>query len=116
LASFLTSFVMWRKCSLKSSMGLMWTPSILYDLFGGRYFMWVPSTNVIELICSCSVVWFLWLRGLPSPQSDPVASHFEISSWSPVYWLKRCSFLSCILRSWMEPAVKLMSSAYPWSS
>ncbi len=80
LASFLTSLVMRRKCSLKSSMGLMWTPSILYDLFGGRYFMWVPSVNVIELICSCSVVWFLWLRGSPSPQSDPVASHFEVSS------------------------------------
>jgi hypothetical protein len=38
LASFMTSFVMWRKCSLKSSMGLMWTPGILYDFFGGRYF------------------------------------------------------------------------------
>ncbi len=38
LASFMTSFVMWRKCSLKSSMGLMWTPDILYDFFGGRYF------------------------------------------------------------------------------
>jgi hypothetical protein len=63
----LTSFVMWRKCSLKSSMGLMCTLSISYDLFGGRYFMWVPYTNVIELICSCSVVCFLWLRGLPSP-------------------------------------------------
>ena len=37
LASFLTSLVMWRKCSLKSNMGLMWTPSILYDLLGGRY-------------------------------------------------------------------------------
>jgi hypothetical protein len=56
LASFLTSLVMWRKCSRKSNMGLMWTPSILYDLFGGRYLMWVPSANVIELICSCSMV------------------------------------------------------------
>jgi hypothetical protein len=85
LANFLTSLMMWRKYSLKSNMGLMWTPSILYGLFGGRYLMCVPSANVIELICSCSVVWFLWLRGLPSPQSDPVASHFEVSSWSPVY-------------------------------
>ena len=34
LASFLTSLVMRRKCSLKSNMGLMWTPSMLYDLFG----------------------------------------------------------------------------------
>jgi len=74
------SLVMWRKCSLKFSMGLMWTPSILHDLFGGRYFMWVPSANVIEFICTCSVVWVLWLRRLPSPQSDPVASHFEVSS------------------------------------
>jgi hypothetical protein len=50
LARFSTSLVMWRKCYLKSSMGLMWTPSILYDLFGGRYLMWVPSVNVIDLI------------------------------------------------------------------
>ena len=78
--------------------------------------MWVPSANVIEFICSCTVVWFLWLKRLPSPQSDPVASHFEFSSWSPVDWLKRCSFSSCILRSWMDPAVMLMSSSYPWSS
>ena len=28
LTSFLTSLVMWRKCSLKSSIGLMWNPSI----------------------------------------------------------------------------------------
>ena len=28
LTSFLASLVMWRKCSLKSSMGLMWNPSI----------------------------------------------------------------------------------------
>ena len=33
LASFLTSLVMWRKCSLKSSMGLMWTPSIFFNFF-----------------------------------------------------------------------------------
>ena len=52
LASFLTSLVMWRKCFWKSNMGLMWTPSIFYDLFGGRYLMWVPYVNVIELICS----------------------------------------------------------------
>ena len=36
---------------------------------------------------------FLWLRGLPRAQSDPVASHFVASSWSPVYWLKICRFL-----------------------
>ena len=48
LANFLTSLVIWRKCSRKSSMGLMWTPSILYDLLGGRYLIWVSSANVIE--------------------------------------------------------------------
>ena len=52
MASFLTSLVIWWKCSLKSNMGLMWTPSILYDLFGGRYLMWVPSMNVMEFIYS----------------------------------------------------------------
>jgi len=56
LASLFTSLVMWRKCSRKSNLGLIWTPSILYHLFGGRYFMWVPFANVIELICSCSMV------------------------------------------------------------
>ena len=35
VASLRTSVVIWLKCSLKSSIGLMWTPSILYDLFGG---------------------------------------------------------------------------------
>ena len=60
-------------------MGLMWTPSILYDLCGERYLIWVPSMNVIELICSCSMVWFLWLRGFPWAHSDPVASHLEVS-------------------------------------
>ena len=52
-------------CSRKSSVGLMWTPSILHDLFGGRYLIWVPPMNVMELICSCSMVWLLWLRGFP---------------------------------------------------
>jgi hypothetical protein len=80
MASFFTSLVIWWKCSLKSSMGLMWTPSILYDLLGGRYLMWVPSVNMMELICSLRMFWFLLLRGLPSPHSDPVASHFEVSS------------------------------------
>ena len=36
LASIFTSLVMRRKCSLKSNMGLMWTPSIfLICLVGG---------------------------------------------------------------------------------
>ena len=56
LDNYLTSLVLWRKCSWKSSMGLMWTPSILYDLFGGRYLIWVPSANMIEMICSCNMV------------------------------------------------------------
>ena len=58
LASFFTSLVLWRKCSRKFSMGLMWTPSILYDLFGGRYLIWVPFVNVVEFICSCIMVYF----------------------------------------------------------
>ena len=58
MASFLTSLVIWWKCSLKSSMGLMWTLSILYDLFGGSFLIWVPSVNVIELICSCRMFCF----------------------------------------------------------
>jgi hypothetical protein len=92
-------------------MGFMWTPSILYDLFGGRYLMWEPSENVIELICSCRMERVLLLIGLPCAQSAPVASQFEVSSWIFVYWLKRCSFLSWILRSWIDPAVMLTSSA-----
>ena len=65
LASLFTSLVIWRKCSRKSSMGLMWTPSIFYDSFGGIYLIWVPSMNVMELICPCSMVWFFLLRGFP---------------------------------------------------
>ena len=42
LPSFLISLLMWWKYSRKSSVGLMWTPSILYYLFGGRYLMCVP--------------------------------------------------------------------------
>ncbi len=49
-------------------------------------------------------------------QRAPAASHLVVSSCKPVYLLKRCSCLSCIFRFWMDPAVILMSSAYPWSS
>jgi len=56
LAILSTSLVIYRKCLRKSSMGLMWTPSILYDLFGVRYLMSVPSVNVVEFIYSCSMV------------------------------------------------------------
>ncbi len=52
LASFRTSLVMCVKFSLKSSSGLMCTPSILYDLFGASYVMWDPSRKDIVLICS----------------------------------------------------------------
>jgi hypothetical protein len=50
LASFLTSLVMWRKCSLKSNMRLMWTPSILYDLFD-----WWEVFDV-GTVCKCDRV------------------------------------------------------------
>ena len=42
-ASLQTSLVMCMKCSLKSSSGLMCTPSIFFDLFGGRYVICDPS-------------------------------------------------------------------------
>ena len=69
LASFFTSLVMWRKCSLKFNMGLMWTPSILYDLFGGSYSMCVIiCANLTELIFYCSVVWFFVVDGVNKPR------------------------------------------------
>ena len=49
-ASFLTSVVMCCRWSLKSSIGLIWTPSILYDLFWGRYLIFVQSSNLIVLV------------------------------------------------------------------
>ena len=52
LASLRTSLVMCMKYSLKSSSGLMCTPSILYDLFGARYVIGDPSGKDIVLICS----------------------------------------------------------------
>ena len=79
-ASFLESLVMWRKCSLKSNIGLMGNPSIFNDMFDWRYLMCVPSAHVMELICSCSVVWFDLSPKLSSSQSDLVASHLEVSS------------------------------------
>jgi hypothetical protein len=42
-ASFFIALAMWMKGSQKSSIGLMWTPSIWHDLLGGRYLMWVSS-------------------------------------------------------------------------
>ncbi len=116
LAMSLTSLVMCARWSLKYRIVLMWTPSILYDLFGGRYLMWVPSRNFMECIWACSISRIFCVRGLPRAQSAPVASHLVVSSCRPVYWLKRCSFFSWISKFWIEPAVILMSSAYPWSS
>ncbi len=111
VASLRTSFVMCLWCSLKSSTILMCTPSILYYFLGGRYFIIVPSGNVMVWICSCRVFWFLLLSGLPRAHRAPVASHLLVSSCRPVYVLKRCTFLSCILRSVMVPFVMLMSSS-----
>ncbi len=92
-ASFLTSVVMCFRWSLKSSMGLICTPSILYDLFGGRYLIFVPTSNLIVMIWLINRVMFVLLIGLPYPHKAPVASHFEVSSSSPVYLLKRRNFL-----------------------
>ena len=91
-ASCLTYVVMCLRWYLKSSMGLIFTPSILYDLFMSRYLMFVPSLHLIMLILFiCRFV--LALRtGFPYPQSAPVASHLVVSNSSPVYLLKRCSF------------------------
>ncbi len=50
LARFLMFAVICLRWSLKSSMGLMCTPRILYDLFGGRYWMGVSSSDLIVLI------------------------------------------------------------------
>ena len=49
-ASFLTSVVICFRWSVKSNMGLICTLSILYDLLGGRYLIFVPSSNLIVLI------------------------------------------------------------------
>jgi len=43
LSSCPTSVAIHLRWSLKSNMGFIWTPSILYELFGGRYSMLVPS-------------------------------------------------------------------------
>jgi hypothetical protein len=93
-ARFLTSMVMCFKWSLKSSMGLICTPSILYDLFGGRYLVFeVPSSNLIVFIWFINRFMFALLIGLPYPHKTPVASHFEVYRYSHVYLLKRYSSL-----------------------
>ena len=65
--SCLTSVVMCLKWSLKSSMGLICTPNILYDLLGGRYLMFVPSSNLIVLICFVNRLVLVVLIGFPYP-------------------------------------------------
>ena len=110
-ASFLTSVVMCLKWSLKSSMGLICTPSILYDLFGGRFLIFVPSSNLIVFIWVVNRLMFALLIGFPYPHRAPVTSHLEISIYSPVYLLKRCSLFIWICRFSRVPVVMLMSSA-----
>ena len=72
----------------------MGTPGILYDLIGGRYWIRDPSRKMSVWICSRSALWFLRIRGFPRARWAALASHFVVSSWSPVYWLKRWSFLT----------------------
>ena len=109
-ARFLTSVVMCLRWSLKSSMGCICTPSILYDLLGGRYLMFVPSSNSIVLIWFVNRLMFALLIGFPYPHRAPVALHLEVSSSSPVYLLKMCSFFIWICRFSRVPVVMLMSS------
>ena len=63
-----------------SSIMLMWTPSILYDLLGGRYLMGEPSGNVRVLICSWTGFFLLVVNGLPEAVWAPDASHLLVSS------------------------------------
>jgi len=58
----------------------MGTPSILYDLLGGRYLMCEPSGKPMVLICSWNVYWLLVVSGLPEANREPLASHLLVSS------------------------------------
>ena len=71
-ASCLTSVVMCLRWCLKSIIGLIWTPNILYDLFGGRYLIFVPSSNLIVLIWFVNRLMFALLIGLPYPHKAPL--------------------------------------------
>ena len=55
--------------------------------------IFVPSSNLIVLIWFVNRSMLALLIELPYPHKAPVASHFEVSSCSPVFLLKRCSFL-----------------------
>ncbi len=61
----------------------------------------------MDLFLKCGLVFRL--SGLPRAQRAPVASHFVVSSWRPVYLLKRCNLWGCILRFCIVPAVMLTS-------
>ena len=63
--------------------------SILYDLFDGKYLMSVPSSNLIVLICLLRRLVLAMLIRLPYSKRAPVASHFDVSSYSPMYLFKR---------------------------
>jgi hypothetical protein len=78
--------------------------------------IFVPSSNLIMLIWFVNRLMFALLIGLPYPHKAPVALHFEVSSYSPAYLLKRRSFFIWTCRFSRVPVVMLMSSAYPWSS
>ena len=91
-ASFLTYVVMCCRWSLKSSMGLICPPSILYDLFGGIYLICVPYSNLIVLLWFNNRFMLALLFGLPHPHKAHVDLHFEVSSSNHVYLLKKCSF------------------------
>ena len=97
--------------SLKSSMGLICTPNVLYDLFGGRYLMFVPSSNLIVLTWFVNRLMLALLIGFLYPHRAPVASHLNVFSSSPGYLLKRCSFFVWTCRFSRVPVVMLMSSA-----
>ena len=92
-------------------MGLICTPSILYDLFGDRYMMFVPSSYLIVLIWFISRLVLAVLSGFPYLQSALVASHLVVSRSSPVYLLKKCNFFICIWRFSKVPVVILIPSA-----
>ena len=107
-ASFLISVVICFRWSRKSSMGLICTPNILYDLLGGRYLMFVPSSNLIVRIWFVSRLVLALLIGFSYPHRDPVASYLAVYSSRHVYMLKRCSFFIWICRFSRVLVVMLM--------
>jgi len=71
--------------------------------------MFVPSTNLIVLICFVSRFLLDLLIGFPYPQRAPIASHVEVFSSRHVYLLKRCSFFIWIYRFSRVLVVMLVS-------